>query len=197
MYVVVWIDQHVPDLTCGVDKLFLLHCYLPLKELTDYLPLLQALDDTLACPFIWFSSTSSTSPLCFLLLIPHIRKGMELLNLDSNTFIQNCYLIITGYNVHKWATVHFCIPSPAHVLHVYIHLCLYMCVCLCLQLVSEGVWMSVRAHSCSCPPPCQSCSFVSRVDVPKWGHFLSVWCLRNNPTAQKLLQPSASTYLSL
>lgn len=43
----------------------------------------------------------------------------------------------------------------------------------------------------------QPCSCVSRVDVLKWGHFLSVWCLRNNPTAQKLLQPSASTYLSL
>lgn len=43
----------------------------------------------------------------------------------------------------------------------------------------------------------QSCSCVYRVDVLKWGHFLSVWCLRNNPTAQKLLQPSASTYLSL
>lgn len=43
----------------------------------------------------------------------------------------------------------------------------------------------------------QPCSCVSRVDVPKWGHFLSVWCLRNNPTAQKLLQPSASTYSSL
>ena len=57
----------------------------------------------------------------------------------------------------------------------------------------------VRACSslCNHSHPVQPCSCVSRVDVPKWGHFLSVWCLRNNPTAQKLLQPSASTYSSL
>lgn len=59
------------------------------------------------------------------------------------------------------------------------------CVCVC-------AWSFVRlSHHV------QSCSCVSWVDVLKWGHFLSVWCLRNNPTAQKLLQPSASTYLSL
>lgn len=60
-------------------------------------------------------------------------------------------------------------------------------VCVRVQ-VRSFVRLSHRVQSCSC---------VSRVDVLKWGHFLSVWCLRNNPTAQKLLQPSASTYLSL
>lgn len=56
-------------------------------------------------------------------------------------------------------------------------------VCECASLCVQATMYS---HACA--------SFW--VDVLKWGHFLSVWCLRNNPTAQKLLQPSASTYLS-
>lgn len=81
-----------------------------------------------------------------------------------------------------------------------------MCrTCVCVGVRSHGgggggftVWIRV----CVCVSVhhshhVQPCSCVSRVDVPKWGHFLSVWCLRNNPTAQKLLQPSASTYSSL
>lgn len=100
-----------------------------------------------------------------------------------------------------WPTFHSCIPSPSHVLiPKCVSICACMCVCVCAitsegrVCVSECVWLrsfvrlSHRVQSCSC---------VSRVDVLKWGHFLSVWCLRNNPTAQKLLQPSASTYLSL
>lgn len=90
-----------------------------------------------------------------------------------------------------------------HVLNA-ICICLSICSCLCVRVCvrwhwARGICVRVRVHSLWVSPchHVQPCPCVSRVDVPKWGHFLSVWCLRNNPTAQKLLQPSASTYLSL
>lgn len=140
--------------------------------------------------FYVFHHTPAAPHHSFLSLISHIRKGMELLNLDSIMFIQNLNFEITGYKIHKWATVHFSIPSAMFPCFPCAHLCMYVCA-------SRGVWKRVCVCTCVHLNPCPSCSFVSRVDVLKWGHFLSVWCLRNNPTAQKLLQPSASTYLSL
>lgn len=74
-------------------------------------------------------------------------------------------------------------PKRRRVYCVNTRVCVRLCVFVCVF-----VHHSHHVHPCSC---------VSRVDVSKWGHFLSVWCLRNNPTAQKLLQPSASTYSSL
>ena len=88
-------------------------------------------------------------------------------------------------------------PLMFSVLNVYpsVHVCTSACMCA-INAESESLCASV-CISVRLTHHVQSCSCVSRVDVPKWGHFLSVWCLRNNPTAQKLLQPSASTYLSL
>lgn len=73
-------------------------------------------------------------------------------------------------------------------------MCVWVRVSMCVTLrrrISVWIWVYVSVHHSHYVQPC---SCVSRVDVIKWGHFLSVWCLRNNPTAQKLLQPSASTY---
>lgn len=80
-------------------------------------------------------------------------------------------------------------------------MCIHLCMSVC-QVWLLRKWEFVRECAFLKCFVClshhvQSCLCVSRVDVLKWGHFLSVCCLRNNPTAQKLLQPSASTYLSL
>lgn len=84
--------------------------------------------------------------------------------------------------------LHTCISSLSYcfVICVWIRFafCAWVCVCVCVSL-------------CVCQSPCTPIPVSLWVDVIKWGHFLSVWCLRNNPTAQKLLQQSASTYLSL
>lgn len=80
---------------------------------------------------------------------------------------------------------------------LYVYPSVHVCTSGLCVITSRGricVWMCIFVRLSHYV---QSCLCVSRVDVLKWGHFLSVWCLGNNPTAQKLLQPSASTYLSL
>lgn len=156
--------------------------------------------DLTACLFLHGFITPAAPHHSLFFIISHTRKGMELLNLDSVKLIQTENLRLRWSQVPPHFTFAFHHPLMFSVLNVYpsVHVCpsAYacgyderesVCVCECLY-VCISVRLSHFVRSCSC---------VSRVDVPKWGHFLSVWCLRNNPTAQKLLQPSASTYLSL
>lgn len=147
--------------------------------------------------------------------------------LDSGTFIQTKIRFSKSHDVDPHftsAAFHCVLKRYMHLsVHLFVRVCvfLFLCVCVC---VSVCVWLchqkkgglarrwggggvggngvSVRFHASVhslwvSATMLQPCSCVPRVDVPKWGHFLSVWCLRNNPTAQKLLQPSASTYLFL
>lgn len=133
---------------------------------------------------------------------------MELLNLDSINSYPNWEWILRRYSYYERPTFYFCIPSHlptakckpicACAVDMWSHrggggglLCEYECVCAHVR-TRASVCVSVYHSHHVQPYLC-----VSGVDVPKWGHFLSVWCLRNNPTAQKLLQPSASTYSSL
>lgn len=131
----------------------------------------------------------------FVFTIHTLRKGIEIMTLDNVKFIQNWGLITKEYNVHV---------SHISLLHLITLSCLqrylYPSVHVCVWDYLERKTLCVNVCVCTCTiATVFSHAFVcvSRVDVLKWGHFLSVWCLRNNPTAQKLLQPSASTYPSL
>lgn len=154
----------------------------------------------------WCYYTSSTSSVFVFSSSFHtLGKSMELLNLDSIKFIQTeiSYseammftsdphftfafhhpLMFSMLNVPVYPSVHVCASGCQCAITLRGRICVWTPVCVCILCVCLRHYV-------------QPCSCVSRVDVLKWGHFLSVWCLRNNPTAQKLLQPSASTYLSL
>lgn len=148
----------------------------------------------------WVYYTSSTSPIFVFSSSFHIVGkawscwiwiALSLSKLKVNNHRLQCSQVPLISRLHS-------ITVSCSQCYMWIHMCMYVCLRV-MTLRGRGcVWMCVRVCIFVCLSHyVQSCLCVSRVDVLKWGHFLSVWCLRNNPTAQKLLQPSASTYLSL